>query len=42
MIHIKKIFSDFPGGPAAKAPESQHGGAEVQSLVGELDPTCHN
>ena len=30
---------DFPGGPVAKTPRSQ--GAQVSSLVRELDPTCH-
>ena len=33
---------DFPGGPVAKTPSSQHRGAQVWSLVGELDPTCCN
>ena len=29
---------DFPGGPAAKTPRQ---GAQVQSLLRELDPTCY-
>ena len=29
---------DFPGGPVAKTPRQ---GAQVQSLVRELDPTCY-
>ena len=31
---------DFPGGPGAKTPLSQVQGAQVRSLVRELDPTC--
>ena len=35
-------YWDFSGGPVAKIPHSQCRGAWVPSLVGELDPTCHN
>ena len=33
---------DFPGGPVAKTPMFPMQGAQVQFLVRELDPTCHN
>ena len=36
------IFWDCLGGPVAKTPRSQCSGAGLQSLVRELDPTCHN
>ena len=43
MIRLEKINSrDFPGGPVAKTPRSQMQGAQVQSLVRELDPSCCN
>ena len=32
-------FRDFPGGPVAKTPHSMQG-AQVYSLVRDLDPTC--
>ena len=32
----------FPGGLAANTLEFPMQGARVQSLVRELDPTCHN
>ena len=33
-----KLYRDFPGDPVAKTLR----GVRVQSLVRELDPTCHN
>ena len=36
---IEKPEGDFPGDPVAKTPVQEAG---VQSLVRELDPTCHN
>ena len=33
---------DIPGGPVAENPCSQCSGAQVQSLVKELDPICCN
>ena len=33
---------DFPVGPVAKTPMFPMQGAQVQSLIRELDPTCHN
>ena len=33
---------DFPRGPVAQTPHSQYRGAQRQSLVRELDPTCCN
>ena len=32
----------FPGGPVAKTPGFLMHGTQVQSPVGELDPTCYN
>ena len=34
------VGRDFPGGPVGKTPCSQCRWPGVQSLVGELDPTC--
>ena len=39
---IKTKVKGRPGGPVVKTPHSQCGGQGVQSLVRELDPTCHN
>ena len=33
---------DFPGSPVPKTPHSKCRGPGIQSLVGELDPTCCN
>jgi len=33
---------DSPGGPVAKTPLLPMLGAQVRSLVRELDPTCHS
>ena len=38
----KVQYRDFPGGSVVNTPGSQCRGARVQSLVRELDPTCHN
>ena len=38
----QKGLGDFPGGPMAKTPHPQCRGAQVQSLVMEVDPTCCN
>ena len=35
----RKNLGDFPGGPKTELPVQV---AWVQSLTGELDPTCHN
>ena len=39
---IKIMVRDFPGGPVAKTLCSQCRGSCDQSLVRELDPTCHS
>ena len=42
VVYQEEIPSwDFPG-PVAKTLSFQMQGAWVQSLVRELDPTCHN
>ena len=48
-IHQESKNGDFPGGLVFKTLPSQMQGAQVQSLVGKLDPphcnqefTCHN
>ena len=38
-MQIKTTMRDFPGGPVGKTALPMQG-AQVQSLVGELDPTC--
>ena len=38
-VCLKPNCRDFPGGPVSRIPMQ---GAGVQSLVKELDPTCHN
>ena len=38
----QKCPRDFLSGPVAKSPSHPKQGAWVQSLVGELDPTCCN
>ena len=38
----KTYFRVFPGSPVAKALVLPMPGAQVQPLIGELDPTCHN
>ena len=38
----KTQAGDFPQGPVAKTLHSQCRGPRVQSVVRELDPTCHN
>ena len=42
--NVSKKFSvlEFPGDPMAKTLHSQCKGAQVLSLVRELDATCHN
>ena len=35
-------YRGFPGSPVAETLHSQCKGAEVQSLVRELDPMCHS
>ena len=35
-------MEDFPGGPVAKDSTLPVQGAQVRSLVQELDPTCQN
>ena len=40
-VHLKKIMLNFPCGPVAKTLFPVQG-AEVRSLVGELDFTCYN
>ena len=37
-----KTEACFPGGPVTKTPCSKCKGAQVQSLVRELDPACSN
>ena len=37
--HSEDLGVDFPGGPDSTLPMQ---GAWVQSLVRELDPTCHD
>ena len=39
---IRERMERLPGGPVAKTPCSQWQGAQVRSLVRELDPTCHS
>ena len=41
-LDVKPKTRDFPGGPVARTPRSQCRGPGVQSLVRELDPTCHS
>ena len=42
-IFSKSHGQNFPGGPMAETPLSlRRGSLPVQSLMGELDPTCHN
>ena len=42
IMHLSKpIRQGFPGGPVAKTHDS-NAGPQVQSLVRELDPTCHS
>ena len=36
------LSRDIPGGPVGKDSELPMQGAWVGSLLGELDPTCHN
>ena len=38
---LKKMFKGFPGGPVVKTVLPKQW-AWVQSLVRELDPTCHS
>ena len=38
----EQTYRDFPGGPLAKDSELPMQGAQVQSLVRELDLTCCN
>ena len=38
----KRYCGDFPGSPVAKPPLLPMQGAQVRSLVRELDPTCCN
>ena len=42
LILRKNRSWHFPGGPAAGTQHSPCRGAQVPSLVGELDPTCHS
>ena len=42
-FYILKIWHrDFPSGPEAKTRSSQCRGLQIQSLIRELDSTCHN
>ena len=38
----EQTYRDFPGGPLAKDSELPMRGAQVQSLVREVGPTCCN
>ena len=40
VIYYTREGGDFPGSPMAKTPHSHCRGAQVWSLVRELDPTC--
>ena len=37
---VESDWGDFPGGPVDKTPQCRE--AWIQSLVRELDSTCHN
>ena len=37
---VENLLRDFTGGPMSKTPCSQFRGAQVRSVVGELDPEC--
>ena len=39
---FRSRYWDFPGGPVAKTPCLQNWGPGIPSLVGDLDPICHN
>ena len=41
-VQPRNYSKDFPGGPVAKTPRFQMQGAQVWSLVGELDFARHS
>ena len=41
-IKVIVVYRDFPGGSVAKDSVLPRQGAQVQSLVRELDPAWHN
>ena len=41
-IKVIAVYRDFPDGSVAKDSVLLRQGAQVQSLVMELDPVCHN
>ena len=40
--HLFNSSREFPGGPVAKMPQSQCRGAQLRSLVRDLDPKCNS